>query len=228
MRPKLKFLLAAAVLTFVTAQAEASTISISLFDAFDPSDVFITNQVDGSLAGGGVCIGNNLAGISNDTVNTPAEFNCGSLSWTHTLLLPPNNYNSATDTLSSASLVLTFYDDDESGSPGEPFDIQLNVLPFLTETVASGSTAVAPYLITYDVFNDIIDGLLNVYFTDDKNGNHDFYFAQSILTAEGTRFVDDGEIDDQALTETPEPTSMVLLGTGLIGFAFHRFRSRRA
>src|SRR6187401_1002704 len=213
MRPKLKFLLAAAALTFVTAQAEASTISISLLDTFDPEDVFITNQT-GSVNGGAICTGINDSDDLLDAVTIPAGplDTCGSLSWTHSLFPPPNNYNLGTDTLTSGSIVLTFYDDEDS--PEETFDLWLDLLPILNNTVTSGSTSALPYELTWDVSSDILDGLLDAYFTNDGEGNHDFYFAKSVLTAKGTRFVDDGEIDDQALTETPEPTSMVLLGTG--------------
>ena len=81
----------------------AESSSLNFADIFNPSDVFLSNQ--GS--GGQTCAGTN--GVT-DTTNATSN-GCGTLIWRHTIL---PSYNPLTDTLTSGTLTLTFYDDGDS------------------------------------------------------------------------------------------------------------------
>jgi hypothetical protein len=189
------------------ASSRAMAGPVSFVDTFDPPDVFFSQN--GSVA----CHGNN--GV-NDTVT--ATIGCHSLDWTHSLI--PLGFNPATDTLTSGTLSLTFYDDDDS--PAETFDVVFDSLTASDQLITSGTTAGAPFQISYDALSQLSDGILSVTVTNPNNGNHDFYFAKAVLTASGTRI--SGEPEVPASVPVPEPGTMTLLGVSLIAFGYRRMR----
>ena len=193
---------------FVASEATAGPIVFS--DTFDPTDVFFSQN--GSTA----CHGTN--GIS-DTVTATTD--CVSLDWSHSLLTM--GFTPATDTLTNASLLLTFYDD--ADSPDETYNLTLDLLSFSNNTVTSDTTSGVPFQISYDVLTQMPDGVLNALLTNAQNGNHDFYFASAVLTAEGNRST---FVAADTPTVVPEPATMVLVGSFLGAFAYRRMRKSRA
>jgi hypothetical protein len=175
----------------------ASASSISFSDTFDPIDVLMSGQASTA------CSGTN--GVIDSIV--PGD-PCESLTWTHTLA----GFNGATDTLSSASAVITVYNDASDGP--ERFDIVLDLLHPPSGTVTDGSTVGSPLTFTYNVVSQLADGSLAVTLTS-QNGNHDFFFAKSELTAAGTR---------TDVSPVPEPASIGLVGLGFVAIARRRFR----
>jgi hypothetical protein len=199
--------LALAGALLVPQPSQAATITFS--DVFDPADVFMTNQVAGGV--GAVCVG------TNSTVDTTtASSSCGSLSWTHALV----GYNPLTDTLNSAQLTLTLYDDTDS--PAETYSIALDLLTDTGHTITSGSTASTPFTFSYNVHGQLVlDGLLNALLTNPGTGNHDFWFARAVLDASW-------DTGGGGTPVVPEPTSIALLGGGLLAVAARMRRRRRA
>ena len=90
-------------------------------DIFDPANVQFFRI-------GGTCTGD----VSTDTVSGMIGGGCTVLTYTHEL----SDFNPATDTLTSASLFLTFYDD--SDAPSEKFDLALGGGSFLHDVQIAG------------------------------------------------------------------------------------------
>jgi hypothetical protein len=197
--------LVAMVMTFsVAGAAQASPVTFAP-DTFNPNDVFFLKNAGG-------CVGNNTL----DLVSGSANGGCETLEYVHEL----TGFDSSTDTLTSGSLSLVFYDDSNDGN-AEVFDLALGSVGFLNNvTIRSGSTAILPFGISVDVLASVThDGLLSVVLSRGNQGaNNDFFFASSTLNASGSR--------DLAPAPVPEPASLLLVGTGLLTVGW-RFRQRR-
>src|SRR5262245_16565291 len=115
--------------------AQASPVTFST-DIFNPSDVKF-------LKDGGDCAGDNTL----DVILGADNGGCDSLTYTHSLL----DFNPSTDTLTSGSLSLNFYDDWNDGN-AETFDVALGSVDFANnQTITSGSTQIQPFGISFDV-----------------------------------------------------------------------------
>lgn len=196
---------AVALFAFGAAPVEASPISFDY--TFNPTDVLIDNTGDA------VCTG-------TTTTNAVTNTHCQTLSFTYTLA----GYNALTDTLSSGTLSLTFYDDntpgpDRTGNLTETVNISLDGLltsnsPLL---ITNGTTSGSPFDTQFDVLAQLQNGVLTVLLSLPSNaiGFNDFYFATSQLVAAGTR---------TDSTPVPEPAALLLFGAGLLASARKRLR----
>ena len=188
--------------------AHASAGPISFTDVFDPADVRFDGQSNAS------CVGDN----ATDTVTGQSNGACETLTWTHLLA----GFNPATDVLSAASLTLTVSNDSGLNNQSDKFNIVLDLLPLNALAVPDSTVSTSISLSSANLATllaQLGDGSLAATMTG-ANGNHSFYFAQSVLNAEGTR----GEAN--ALVPVPEPASLTLFATGLFGAAFIARRRR--
>lgn len=201
-----KFLCFALVSTFVLATASrggAATIS----DVFDPADQLFGKQSDG------VCVGNNVT----DTITGTDANGCGELSY----LIQLVGYNQPPDTLTSATLSLTLYDDKDSGKAPETVIVTLD-----GDLQGTFSIANSPFM--FNVFANVQpDGMLTVLLQRGAKGGGqaDFYFDKGVLNAE---WQEGGGIDTSGDPTVPEPATMFLMSSGLGSMAYRRWRSKKA
>ena len=121
--------------------------------------------------------------------------------------------------------------DSGSNNQSDKFDIVLDLLP-ISNSVVADSTLSTSFNFSSSDFATLLaqlgDGSLAATLTG-ANGNHSFYFEQSVLNAEGMRL--DVESESLAPVPVPEPASLSLLGMGLLGTANacrRRLRARKS
>jgi PEP-CTERM motif len=188
------------------SQAEATPISYDY--TYNPTDVYINNA--------------NVACTGDTATNSVSALSCETLQFTFVLA----GHDSSTDTLASATLTLTFFDDTDpgpgvGGSHTESVNISLDGVltsdsPVL---ITNGSTSFSR---GFDVLLELGNGELTVLLglPASAQGNNDFYFASSRLVAQGNRADQTGSV--------PEPATVLLVGLAAAGAATRRLRRGRA
>ena len=151
-------------------------------------------------------------------------------SFSFTQSITSHGFDSALDTITSASLQLFFSDDGGPNDGAEKVNIYLD-----NELVSSGVEANKAYTYNFSSpFTKIADGLLVSQLLDVKigggnSGIGDFYFDKSVLTVNvehqaAPAFVELAAIQPAAINAVPEPTSLALLGLGFVSLLASRRR----
>lgn len=210
--------LLAAGIALVLTPAPGEAAPLLLNTSFDPNPDVLFNK------NGASCVGDPVS----DSVNLFGSSSCSSLAFT--FLWP--DFNLATDTVTSGSLTLSFYDDlSDLGSGEESVDISFDAL-----LAASGlliTSGNGQFYKSFEVAGQMQDGMLQVLLTlgSHNRGNNDFYFGTAALIAYGTRV--EGTLPTEApaadlengLVPLPEPSSLALFG--IAWAAFHTRRRYR-
>jgi hypothetical protein len=127
-----------------------------------------------------------------------------------------NGFNSASDTLNSATLSLVLIDDSFFDAPEV---VQLSFDGTASTSFGFNSLFGAAQ---FDIsVSQLTDGILNVVLTQQSG---DFYFGGSTLQAQGDR----GSVTDPSAVHAPEPSTLLLLGSGLMGLGLWGGRKRLA
>jgi len=134
-------------------------------------------------------------------------------------------FNDSTDTFSSALLEIYTYKVSTSGGSGIGYKYGISVLG-ITPT-DNGGVVNDPYkaISISSTFFDTSSGILSVNYIINYQ-NKDFYFDKSNLTLNWDHLVVE-DFGVGAVSAVPEPATMLLLGTGLVGVAGAARRKRR-
>jgi hypothetical protein len=200
MPPMRPLIIAAAVVALFASVTPAQATSIT--DTYDPTDVFF-------LMGGAACTGTNPDHSTTGDVSSAG--NCASLQFTH--LISPE-FNPALHQLIAPTTLTLYYRDDETGQP-ESYTVSLDAGTAVSQQITSGPGALSNY--SYDVLALMsLDGTLTVNLVRAGNNNSDYFSEKPVVVANYVPKV----------TATPEPASMILLGSGLAAIGA-RLRRRR-